>query len=345
MTTVTQMVREVQHIGPDGQPVVIDPYNPYGEYAPQTGTYGRNGSASSLGVGVGQQPQRFANYEHIAEGADYRTHSPAAAAYGRTVAPANYADYEPYPHLAGGARGGVGGQIWSGLLRTTPTRLPSRQVSIVTIRIWWIRLMQGLCPCTANDRPPHLHPASSRNPHCPIIHVVSFFFVYIFFLFFLFLLMVLARSISFFFLSVTTNWRRTNQLSFLLSQFKKSRCRPISLQSIWVERRRFILSAHTDTFSWFLLILAVVFSRILGLVPRIFCCLFSPAKPTESCSNVHHLLCYAVRAWEWKNEGPGAAFHKLLSLSWKAEWLQREEDDDDDDDSNGSAVDLIYWLI
>ena len=108
------MVREVQHIGPDGQPVVIDPYNPYGEYAPQTGTYGRNGSASSLGVGVGQQPQRFANYEHIAEGADYRTHSPAAAAYGRTVAPANYADYEPYPHLAGGARGGVGGQILVG---------------------------------------------------------------------------------------------------------------------------------------------------------------------------------------------------------------------------------------
>ena len=103
VTTVTQqIVREVQHIGPDGQPVLVDPYNPYGEYSGQP-TYGRNGSSSSVGVSAGQ-PARFANYEHIAEGSDYRTHSPyadaaqAAAAYGRTT----YADYEPYPHLAGG---------------------------------------------------------------------------------------------------------------------------------------------------------------------------------------------------------------------------------------------------
>lgn len=102
VTTVTQLVREVQHIGPDGQPVLVDPYSPYGEYAGQP-TYGRNGSSSS--VGVAGQPARFANYEHIADGTDYRTHSPyadaaqaAAAAYGRTT----YADYEPYPHLAGG---------------------------------------------------------------------------------------------------------------------------------------------------------------------------------------------------------------------------------------------------
>lgn len=91
VTTVTQLVREVQHIGPDGQPVMIDPYNPYGEYTGQphsTGTYGRNG-----------QP-RFANYEHIAEGVDYRTHSPAAAAYGR----AGYGDYDAYPgHLSAAA--------------------------------------------------------------------------------------------------------------------------------------------------------------------------------------------------------------------------------------------------
>ena len=113
MTTVTQLVREVQHIGPDGQPILVDPYNPYGEYTGQphsTGTYGRNGSSSSsIGVaglpGAAGQPQRFANYEHIAEGADYRTHSPAG--YGRT---ANYADYEPYPHLAG-PRGGPGGVV------------------------------------------------------------------------------------------------------------------------------------------------------------------------------------------------------------------------------------------
>nr|CAH0108312.1 unnamed protein product [Daphnia galeata] len=105
---VTQLVREVQHIGPDGQPVLVDPYNPYGEYTGQphsTGTYGRNGSSSSsigvAGLPVVGQPQRFANYEHIAEGADYRTHSPAG--YGRT---ANYADYEPYPHLAGPRGGG-----------------------------------------------------------------------------------------------------------------------------------------------------------------------------------------------------------------------------------------------
>lgn len=110
MTTVTQLVREVQHIGPDGQPVLVDPYNPYGEYAGGQPTYGRNGSSSSLGAAG--QPARFANYEHIPEGgADYRTHSPyadaaqaaaaaaaaQAAAYGR----ATYADYEPYPHLAG----------------------------------------------------------------------------------------------------------------------------------------------------------------------------------------------------------------------------------------------------
>ncbi|XP_045030658.1 catenin delta-2 isoform X4 [Daphnia magna] len=108
VTTVTQLVREVQHIGPDGQPVLVDPYNPYGEYTGQphsTGTYGRNGSSSSsigvTGIPVAGQPQRFANYEHIAEGADYRTHSPAG--YGRT---ANYADYEPYPHLAGPRGGG-----------------------------------------------------------------------------------------------------------------------------------------------------------------------------------------------------------------------------------------------
>ncbi|XP_046653998.1 armadillo repeat protein deleted in velo-cardio-facial syndrome homolog isoform X3 [Daphnia pulicaria] len=108
VTTVTQLVREVQHIGPDGQPVLVDPYNPYGEYTGQphsTGTYGRNGSSSSsigvAGIPVAGQPQRFANYEHIAEGADYRTHSPAG--YGRT---ANYADYEPYPHLAGPRGGG-----------------------------------------------------------------------------------------------------------------------------------------------------------------------------------------------------------------------------------------------
>ncbi|EFX70640.1 hypothetical protein DAPPUDRAFT_327969 [Daphnia pulex] len=107
VTTVTQLVREVQHIGPDGQPVLVDPYNPYGEYTGQphsTGTYGRNGSSSSsigvAGIPVAGQPQRFANYEHIAEGAEYRTHSPAG--YGRT---ANYADYEPYPQL-GGPRGG-----------------------------------------------------------------------------------------------------------------------------------------------------------------------------------------------------------------------------------------------
>lgn len=98
----------MQHIGPDGQPVLVDPYNPYGEYTGQphsTGTYGRNGSSSSVGglPPAGPQPQRFANYEHIAEGADYRTHSPAG--YGRT---ANYADYEPYPHLAGARGGGVG---------------------------------------------------------------------------------------------------------------------------------------------------------------------------------------------------------------------------------------------
>lgn len=105
---MTQLVREVQHIGPDGQPVLVDPYNPYGEYTGQphsTGTYGRNGSSSSsigvTGIPVAGQPQRFANYEHIAEGADYRTHSPAG--YGRT---ANYADYEPYPHLAGPRGGG-----------------------------------------------------------------------------------------------------------------------------------------------------------------------------------------------------------------------------------------------
>ena len=110
---MTQLVREVQHIGPDGQPVLVDPYNPYGEYTGQphsTGTYGRNGSSSSsigvAGLPVVGQPQRFANYEHIAEGADYRTHSPTG--YGRT---ANYADYEPYPHLAGPRGGGsvVGG--------------------------------------------------------------------------------------------------------------------------------------------------------------------------------------------------------------------------------------------
>ena len=91
---MTQLVREVQHIGPDGQPVMIDPYNPYGEYTGQphsTGTYGRNGQPPG-------QP-RFANYEHIAEGVDYRTHSPAAAAYGRT---GGYGDYDAYPgHLSG----------------------------------------------------------------------------------------------------------------------------------------------------------------------------------------------------------------------------------------------------
>jgi len=107
VTTVTQMVREVQHIGPDGQPIVVD-YNPYGEFPSQSamGTYGRNGRAT--------------NYEHIAaaaaasaaaaaaaaaaEGSDYRTHSPASevgsrryaeSAYGRNT----YADYEPYPQL------------------------------------------------------------------------------------------------------------------------------------------------------------------------------------------------------------------------------------------------------
>ena len=94
------MVREVQHIGPDGQPIVVD-YNPYGEFPSQSamGTYGRNGRAT--------------NYEHIAaaaaaaaaaEGSDYRTHSPASevgsrryaeSAYGRNT----YADYEPYPQL------------------------------------------------------------------------------------------------------------------------------------------------------------------------------------------------------------------------------------------------------
>ena len=99
------MVREVQHIGPDGQPIVD--YNPYGEFPSQSamGTYGRNGRAT--------------NYEHIAaaasataaaaaaaaaEGSDYRTHSPssevgsrryAEPAYGRNA----YADYETYPQL------------------------------------------------------------------------------------------------------------------------------------------------------------------------------------------------------------------------------------------------------
>ena len=108
---VTQLVREVQHIGPDGQPVVVD-YNPYGEYPPGgggsgIGTYGRNGpSAGSGGRFVGAT-----NYEHISEGPDYRTHSPASevdprryadATYGRTT----YADYEPYPQLAPPRPGG-----------------------------------------------------------------------------------------------------------------------------------------------------------------------------------------------------------------------------------------------
>jgi len=205
VTTVTQMVREVQHIGPDGQPVVIDPYNPYGEYAPQTGTYGRNGSASSLGVGVGQQPQRFANYEHIAEGADYRTHSPAATAYGRTVAPANYADYEPYPQLAGGARGGVGGQILvgpppdyayqtaqpPGLYRDYPDMMDPANA--------------GALPMYGERPPTPISPSEQSESPLPHHSRGNFVFVYIFFLFFLFSLMVLARSISFFFLSDTTN--------------------------------------------------------------------------------------------------------------------------------------------
>ena len=85
VTQTTQLVREVQHIGPDGQPVLVDPYNPYGE-----ATYVRNNGSSS---GQQQQPARFANYEHIAEDYD-------ASAYGRATIPPNYADYEPYPHLA-----------------------------------------------------------------------------------------------------------------------------------------------------------------------------------------------------------------------------------------------------
>jgi hypothetical protein len=108
---VTQLVREVQHIGPDGKPVVVD-YNPYGEYPPGgggsgIGTYGRNGpSAGGGGRFVGAT-----NYEHISEGPDYRTHSPASevdprryadATYGRTT----YADYEPYPQLAPPRPGG-----------------------------------------------------------------------------------------------------------------------------------------------------------------------------------------------------------------------------------------------
>ena len=70
------MFVDEQHMGADGQPLVVD-YNPYGEYpvagggavAAAVAAYGRNG-----GVGA----PRFANYEHIAEGVDYRTHSPAS---------------------------------------------------------------------------------------------------------------------------------------------------------------------------------------------------------------------------------------------------------------------------
>ena len=116
------MVREVQHIGPDGQPIVD--YNPYGEFPSQSamGTYGRNGRAT--------------NYEHIAaaaaasaaaDGSDYRTHSPASevgsrryaeSAYGRNT----YADYEPYPQLG----------------TTTPTITTISSTLLLLLLLFWL---------------------------------------------------------------------------------------------------------------------------------------------------------------------------------------------------------------
>ena len=86
VTTTTKTIREIQYLGPDGQPLEFVPGGPGDQYSNGPVVHPTNGGGGAYPGPGGHQPVGYGDYEQYGQGQP-----------GQPL-PQEYADYGEYPH-------------------------------------------------------------------------------------------------------------------------------------------------------------------------------------------------------------------------------------------------------